>query len=165
MAGPFSGAGLGQFGKDLQHVPEASEGGALGAVAGLYLADKMGLIDLKNMSEKDKEGLKKNGVLNTIAMDKLKAPVGSAPAPQEIQAVPPVVGAAMPQSNVTGAALPPMEASDVIVGGPMNLGLPVGTPLKPMPRIKPKPRVYEETSFLDPEHIDSSIANFATLYG
>lgn len=142
MAGAFSGAGLGQFGRESQYIPQASEGGGLGAVAGLYLADKMGLVDLKNISEKDKESMRKNGVLSTLAMNKLTAPSGSAPAPQSSQAV-----------------IPP------VVGGPMQKNSVVGVPLAPMEPIPQTPAQNLSLNTYDPENIDHSISNFAALYG
>lgn len=151
-------------------------GGGLGMVGGLYLADKLGLIDLSNKDQA--ENIKKYGVLGGLAANKLTgavppkqlAPVSDAIAKpvdqtQNIASVQPVlppdvqVGGPMNQQLPQGQPIPPMGA-DVNVGGPMDLSLPQGQPLPQMERIGPYPRQYDD-SFND---FDSDIGNFASLF-
>lgn len=152
-------------------------GGGLGMVGGLYLADKLGLIDLSNKEHAD--NVKKYGVLGSVAANKLGVgvppkqlapvsdaiakPVGEIQGAAPIQgAVPPAsveVGGPMNQQLPQGQPIPPMGA-DVNVGGPMDLSLPQGQPLPQMDRIGPYPRQYDD-SFND---FDSDIGNFASLF-
>lgn len=137
MAGPFAGAGLGQFGAESKYMPSAGEGGGLGTVAGLYLAQKAGLIDLNNKEQMN--SIQKNGVLGHVAMNALNG------------AVKPPASANSPVSPVT-------------VGGPMNQEMPQGVPLPPMSSAEGVEGADMISSGLDHELIDSSLPNFAALF-
>ena len=73
---PFGGLGLGQLGSERQYMGRSG----LGAVAGLWLADKAGLIDLSQMDENQKNQMQSQGVLQSILKNKMSSsapPVGA----------------------------------------------------------------------------------------
>lgn len=165
MAGPFSNAGLGQFGGDSKYIPSAGEGGGLGTVAAAYLAHKAGLIDLNN---KEQAGsIQKNGLFGHVAMNALNGAV-KPPAKTLAPVVPNsavTVGGPMNQSMPQGVPIAPLD-SGVDIGGPMNQQLPQGTPLGPIePDVfTPRQNTGTAMSDVDPELIDSSLSNFAALF-
>lgn len=122
-------------------------GGGLGMVGGLYLADKLGLIDLSNKEHAD--NVKKYGVLGGVAANKL----GVGVPPKQLAPVSDAV--AKPVGQIQGA-VPPAQ---VEVGGPMNQQLPQGQPLPPMQMENAEMPTQE--SFND---FDSDIGNFASLF-
>ena len=75
---PFANAGTSMFGQE-------SSSGGLGSVLGAYLANQAGLIDLNDPDQKN--AVQKNGVLGTIANNKLfSTPAGSVPPMPQIGA-------------------------------------------------------------------------------
>lgn len=125
----------------------SSGGNGLGQIAGLYLADKLGFIDLNN--KHDLESIKKHGLLGGMAVNKLS---GAVP-PKQLAPVSDAV--AKPVDQIQGA-VPPAQ---VEVGGPMNQQLPQGQPLPPMQMENAEMPTQE--SFND---LDSDIGNFASLF-
>lgn len=75
---PFANAGTSMFGQE-------SGNNGLGSVLGAYLANQLGLVDLSDPSQKS--SIQKNGMLGTIAGNKLSStPTGSVPPMPQIGA-------------------------------------------------------------------------------
>ena len=124
-----------------------SGGGALGAVAGMWAADKLGLIDLAGMDDEAKDAMRRQGVLGSIVQNKLLGP--KAPA-----------GAVAPdlhkQSNY---GMQKQDYGFTAPGGqgirpPASLGVQRQTPAVP----------NQTVSAYDPENIDHSMDNYLNLF-
>ena len=128
---PFGGLGLGQMGAERQYMGRSG----LGSVAGLWLADKAGLIDLAGMDEEQKGQLQSQGVLGTILKNKLLSPKPAAP-----------TGAVMPKIGDTSTG----ANYDIAPVKPPKLNATQGAP------------TGQQASY-DHENIDQSLNNFANL--
>lgn len=120
-------------------------GGGLGNVAALFLADKMGLVDLNNKSQQ--EDIQKHGMLGGLLKNKFtgQQPPGSAPAPQ-------ATGPVAPMSNDQLQQAMSMDTGPVAPVAPTAPQMPMaGTP------------DMSQYASYDPEHIDASLSNFAKL--
>lgn len=124
-----------------------SGGGGLGAVAGMWAADKLGLIDLAGMDEESKDAMKRQGVLGSIVQNKLlgqKAPAGAvAPDFHKQQDY------GMPQANY--GFTPPGGQG---IRPPASLGVQRQAPAIP----------GQTVSAYDPEMIDHSMDNYLNLF-
>jgi len=148
---PFANMGLGMMGADSSYAKQGMSGAAdngLGAVGALYLANKFGLIDLKNKDQMD--SIKKNGLAGHFAMDYLngaKKPPENANMPVNPNVT---VGGAMPQSALQEGSVPALPFS--------SGNQAMDSQLSSFPNQK------TQISGYDPESIDSGMANFAKLF-
>jgi hypothetical protein len=125
-------------------------GGGLGNVAALFLADKMGLVDLKNKSQQ--EDIQKHGMLGGLLKNKFtgQQPPGSAPAPAS---APGAMAPIAPMGNDQLQQAMSMDAGPAAPVAPTAPQMPMaGTP------------DMSQYALYDPEHIDSSLSNFAKLF-
>jgi hypothetical protein len=123
-------------------------GGGLGSLAALFLADKMGLVDLKDKTQQD--DIQKHGLMGGLFKNKMmgQKPEGSAPAPTS-GAMAPIA----PMGNDQLQQAMSMDAGPAAPVAPTAPQMPMaGTP------------DMSQYAFNDPEHIDSSLSNFAKLF-
>ena len=177
MAGPFSGAGLSNFGGESKYVSgggDSKAGAGLLALAAAYAAHKMGLVDLNDPDQQ--KSINEKGLLGHVVQGAI-APSGGVQMPvspfggavsspiqmPSIQGVPlGPLSSNTPQDNAVtaqGAVLPPLQPvsqsqpSDYTSG---NAGMDTQLSSAPTP-----PPV--SISSVDPELIDEGIGNFAAL--
>jgi hypothetical protein len=127
-------------------------GGGLGSLAALFLADKMGIVDLNNKSQQ--EDIQKHGLMGGLFKNKMmgQKPEGSAPAPTS---APGAMAPIAPMGNDQLQQAMSMDAGPVAPVAPMAPAAPQ-TPMAGMPDMS-------QYASYDPEHIDSSLSNFAKL--
>jgi hypothetical protein len=120
-------------------------GGGLGSVAALFLADKMGLVNLNDKTQQ--EDMQKHGILGGLLKNKfaVQQPPGSAPAP----------GAMAPIAPMGNDQLQQAMSMDT---GPVA---PVA-PTAPQAPMAGMPDMSQYASY-DPDDIESSLSNFAKL--
>ena len=122
-------------------------GGGLGSLAALFLADKMGLVDLKDKTQQ--EDIQKHGLMGGLFKNKMmgQKPEGSAPAPTS--------GAMAPIAPMGNNQLQQAMSMDAGPAAPV-------APTAPQMPMAGTPDMSQYASN-DPEHIDSSLFNFAKL--
>jgi hypothetical protein len=123
-------------------------GGGLGSLAALFLADKMGLVDLKDKTQQ--EDIQKHGLMGGLFKNKMmgQKPEGSAPAPTS--------GAMAPIAPMGNDQLQQAMSMETAPAAPV----PPTAPQMPMAGTPD----MSQYAFNDPEHIDSSLSNFAKLF-
>jgi len=137
-------------------------GGGLGSLAALFLADQMGLVDLSNKSQQ--ADIQNHGILGGLLKNKMMGPKpeGSAPAPTS---APGAMAPIAPMGNDQLQQAMSMDAGPVAPVAPMAPAAPqapmAGTPsMENYSSYAPDASQYAS---YDPEHIDSSLSNFAKL--
>jgi hypothetical protein len=132
-------------------------GGGLGSLAALFLADQMGLVDLSNKSQQ--ADIQSHGILGGLLKNKMMGPKpeGSVPAPTSKP-----VG---PVSLMGNDQLQQAMSMDQAPVAPVAPTAPQ-TPMAGMPSMSNfasySPDASQYGSY-DPEHIESSLSNFAKL--
>lgn len=192
MAGPFSGAGLSQFGGESKYssVGDGSSGGGLGLVAAAYLAHKLGLVDLNDPDQQ--KAIKENGLLGNAIKGAIApsggiqmpvAPSGAISSPIQMPSVQGVplgpISSVTPSGNTGIPSLPVLPS--VAKAAPLNpTSGDIGTdrqmasfPEAPqftsgnagMDSQLASPNSFMESKFggFDPEMLDEGIGNFAAL--
>lgn len=188
MAGPFSGAGLSQFGADSKFASgaEGSSGGGLGLVAAAYLAHKLGLVDLNDPAQQ--KAIKENGLLGNVINGAVApsrgiqmpiAPTGAISSPIQmpsIQGVPLGPISSVTPSGDTG--IPPLPS--VAKAAPLNptsgdVGTDQQLAMSPPPsqftsgntgmdnQLSEPNSFMQKMSGFDPDMLDEGIGNFAAL--
>jgi hypothetical protein len=173
MAGPFSGAGLSQFGGESKYssVGDSSSGGGLGLVAAAYIAHKLGLVDLNDPEQQ--KAIKENGVLGNVIKGAIApsggiqmpvAPSGAISSPIQMPSIQGVplgpLSSASPSGDTSIPALPPLPS--VAQAAPLNpssgnLGMDKQLASAPTPWMDSKMGGF------DPDMLDEGIGNFAAL--
>jgi hypothetical protein len=134
-------------------------GGGLGSLAALFLADKMGIVDLKDKTQQ--EDIQKHGLMGGLFKNKMmgQKPEGSAPAPTS---APGAMAPIAPMGNDQLQQAMSMDAGPAAPVPPTAPQMPMaGTPsMENYASYAPDASQYASN---DPEHIDSSLFNFAKL--
>lgn len=130
-------------------------GGGLGSLAALFLADQMGIVDLKDKTQQ--EDIQKHGLMSGLFKNKMmgQKPEGSAPAPGAMAPVAPMGNDQLQQAMDMNAA-PAAAVAPTAPQAPMS-GMPS---MENYASYAPDASQYASN---DPEHIDSSLFNFAKL--
>jgi hypothetical protein len=190
MAGPFSSAGLGQFGADSKYASggDNKAGAGLLALAAAYAAHKMGLVDLNDPDQQ--KSIKENGLLGHAIKGAVApsggiqmpvAPSGAISSPIQmpsIQGVP--LGhlssntqtSPIGSGSVQSAALPPLQPLNPTSG---NAGMDQQMASFPEPpqytsgnagmdqQLDGPSSYMPKMAGFDPEMLDEGIGNFAAL--
>ena len=190
MAGPFSGAGLGQFGGESKYASggDGKAGGGLLALAAAYAAHKMGLVDLNDPDQQ--KSIQENGLLGHAIKGAVApsggiqmpvAPTGAISSPIQMPSIQGVplgpISSATPSGN-TG--IPPLPS--VAQAAPLNptsgdIGTDQQLAMSPPPpqftsgnagmdsQLASAPNQFMDTKMggFDPEMLDEGIGNFAAL--
>jgi len=191
MAGPFSGAGLGQFGGESKYAAggDSKAGAGLLALAAAYAAHKMGLVDLNDPDQQ--KSIQENGLLGHAIKGAVApsggiqmpvAPSGAISSPIQMPSIQGVplgpISSATPSGDTSLPALPPLPS--VAQAAPLNPTSGNAGMDQQMASF-PEPPQYTSgnagmdqqlggpSSFMpkmagfDPEMLDEGIGNFAAL--
>lgn len=137
-------------------------GGGLMNLAGAYLADKAGLIDLKNPGQKKQfeqgglRGMLTNKIANAVLPPVQQPPSLSSVSPDNID-----IGGGYNMASAGAVPPPAMPNSDVVVGGANPQGQVEGAALPPAQKAAPE----KMSSADDWQDIDSHLPQFLSLIG
>lgn len=173
MAGPFSNAGLSQFGGDSKYSSggDSSSGGGLGLVAAAYLAHKFGLVDLNDPDQQ--KAIKENGVLGSVIKGAVApsggiqmpvSPSGAISSPIQMPSIQGVplgpISSATPSGDTSLPAIPPLPS--VAQAAPLN---PTSGSDGMDSQLASFPNNFMDSKMggFDPDMLDEGIGNFAAL--